>query len=206
MKRGIIFLIKLVKKVLWYIKGGYKPQEFWNSWGHTFMDDPWQVKLHSQHKWFLEEIKRIKPTSFLEVGCGFGRNIKFLLEKKYDPSSITGVDISKVMLQKAKTYLPSPVTLKQADVSSLPFKNNQFDLVFTHGVLMHVSREQVKKSIHECIRVSKKYCIFIEQNYGGNEYTFIHNYKKLLGKERGIIDKYIHLPKKGLDYIVFSKK
>lgn len=68
----------------------------------------------------------------LEVGCGTGRVIKFLLEN--DLNNITGVDISDEMLKIAQNKLnkyikANDLSLKRHDFSSEALKND-FDRVF----------------------------------------------------------------------------
>ena len=38
-----------------------------------------------------------------------------------------------------------------------PFKDNLFDLVFTSGVLIHISPDDIEKVMHDMYRVSKRY-------------------------------------------------
>lgn len=203
MQKKIMEKIKtVVKKILWKIQGGYKPQEFWNSWSKTFMDDPWQREIHPQHIWIKKIITRKKPNTILEVGCGFGRNIKFLIDSGFNPGSITGIDISSEMIKKAKKYTKAKsVKFMTASVLDMPFNTSQFDFTLSHGVLMHIKPKDVENALHEITRVSKKGLLLIEQNYGGNEYTFIHNYKKLLNQKSLHVVEYKNSKKLGLDLI-----
>ncbi|MGE5041738.1 MAG: class I SAM-dependent methyltransferase [Candidatus Levyibacteriota bacterium] len=187
--------------VYWKLMGGYRPERFWNKWAKTFMDDPWQVATHKQHAWMLKIIKKEKPTSLLEVGCGFGRNLKFLHENNI-ASDMTGIDISGEMIRRARKYIHNrKVHLKVGNILNIPFKDTSFDLVFTHGVLMHVPNKDVKEALSEMKRVAKESLMMVEQNYGGNGYTFIHNYKKLCTSLGINIVKYEHSKELGLDLI-----
>lgn len=184
------------------MRGGYHAKRFWDKWAKTFMNDPWQVAIHPQHEWLLEKLRELSPKSILEVGCGFGRNVKFLRDSNFLSKTIVGVDISKAMLDKAKVYLQdNKIKLIQSSADNIPFENKSFDCVFTHGLLMHVASQNIDKSLSEIVRVAKKNIILIEQNYGGNEYTFIHNYKSLLKKYPVNIIEYNHDTKLGLDLI-----
>lgn len=192
----------LTGRIIWHVRGGYKPREFWDKWSRIFMDDPWQVETHPQHEWLLSKLDLTSKKTILEVGCGFGRNIKYLKDQGVRPSRITGVDISSEMVKKARRFLGKQnVHLKVANILNLSFKNNSFDMVFTHGVLMHVKPQDVRPALEELIRVSKNKVILIEQNYGGNEYTFIHDYKKLLKSLKINIVEYKRSKKLGLDLI-----
>lgn len=192
---------KFIKTMVRSLKKTYKPRQFWDRWVDTFMEDPWQVDIHEEHLWMLTMIKRDKPASILEVGCGFGRNIRFFIENGIAPEDLYGIDISEKMIKKAKTFISNrKVKLVVADVTSLPFENSRFDMVFTHGVLMHVEPYLIEKAIQEVFRVSRRYLMIVEQNYNGNYYTFVHDYKNLINKH-GIIAAHIHNNKIGLDYL-----
>lgn len=198
---------KILKKIIWNLKGGYKAKEFWDSWADTFIDDNWQVQTHAQHEWILQKIKDIKPQSILEIGCGFGRNIKFLIDNGVIPKKITGVDISQKMLKKAKQYInTSDVRLVISDIHKLPFSDKSFDLVLLHGILMHVSKQNIEVALKEVFRVTNKWIIAVEQNYNGNEYTFVHDYKKLLRYFGGEITEYKKDKTQGLDYFFVNIK
>ena len=122
------------------------PQFLWNLKAFSFNKEKWQNKIFPQHFWLLEQINRLKPVNILEAGCGFGRNLEFLLKNNIKPSQLTGSDFSLIMLNKAKTRLNNKVKLIKTSVQKLPFKDNSFDLVFTHGVLMHLKPNQLKSS------------------------------------------------------------
>ncbi len=203
MQKKITNRIKtVVKKIIWKIHGGYKAQEFWDRWSKTFMDDPWQREIHPQHVWIKDTIDRNNPKTVLEVGCGFGRNIQFLIDNGYKPNNITGIDISPEMIKKAKKYMKTNgVRLKTASVTTIPFDDSQFDITLSHGVLMHVPPRDIHQALNEIIRVSNKGIVLVEQNYDGNEYTFIHNYKKLLHQKQLHVVEYKNSKKLGLDLI-----
>lgn len=100
--------------------------------------------------------------TILEIGCGEGTKLFKLGPKK---STKTGVDISSDAIKIAKKQYPQ-INFLQADIEKLPFKDNQFDAVFSAFVLEHVSN--VRKIILEMIRVAKRngLIIFICPNFG----------------------------------------
>lgn len=192
----------LTKQIERNIKGKYEPKKFWDGWANDFMKDPWQVSIHPQHKWLLSIIKKQKPRSILEVGCGFGRNIKFLIEKGIQPSKIMGIDISSKMIGQARKYINNnKVVLHTSDISKFKPKK-KFDLVFTHGILMHVPSDKIENAIDRLVHLSKRGLILIEQNYeADNNYTFVHDYKDLLSSKKIDIIEYRSDKKLGLDLI-----
>lgn len=196
------------------MKGPYRPKEFWERWGKTFYKEPDQRKIYPEHYWILENLKQIRPQNLLEIGCGFGRNIKFLAENYPYNLRVTGCDFSSSMLIKAKKFLKTvkfvnkkPVLIK-ADILDLPFANSSFDVVLLHGVLMHIQPKNIKKAILQATRVTKKYLILVEQNFLDqkprkkgyaqiNKYTFAYNYQELFREFGGkIVER-----KKGLGLV-----
>lgn len=85
-------------------------------------------------KFLLEILEGFPPKSFLDLGCGNGRNTIPLARMGYD---VTGMDISQVALNQAKEKLESEsveVTKKVRFIlgsmgKPLPFKDKTFDVV-----------------------------------------------------------------------------
>jgi len=71
----------------------------------------------------------------LDVGCGYGRFLKFFSERGKD---VVGVDMS-YSVNEAFSYcgLSENVHIVQANLLRMPFKESMFDLVFSFGVLHH---------------------------------------------------------------------
>lgn len=193
---------KLIKKIFWNLKGGYQPKKFWEGWADEFITDKWQHSIQPQHTWMLSKIKKNPDAKIVEIGCGFGRNIKFLIENGVDAEKITGIDISKKMISYASTYINNKkVTLIVGDIISLPFHQNSFDISLIHGVFMHVPPQQIDKAIENVFSITKQFIINVEQNYPtDNGYTFIHDYKSLYTKLGGKIVEYKKDSKLGLSY------
>jgi len=66
----------------------------------------------------------------LDVGCGYGMNFPYLTNAK----SITGIDFSSVMLNKARETMRGTaikVDLREGDAEALEFPGNSFDTVIS---------------------------------------------------------------------------
>jgi ubiquinone/menaquinone biosynthesis C-methylase UbiE len=145
-------------------------------------------------------MEELRPNVVLEIGCGFGRNLKFLMENLSYQPKLVGFDISESMIGKAKEGVNDKVLLGCGDITSLPFRDRSYDLVYTHATLMHVPEEDVSTAIQELKRVAKKYLILIEETYWSkgnlrrgtfkpNEYTFIYDYKMLASQSGLVIEE-----------------
>ncbi|MCK4672663.1 class I SAM-dependent methyltransferase [candidate division WOR-3 bacterium] len=81
----------------------------------------------------LSNVKKL-----LEVGCGIGVLSSYLSEKyKWE---VTGIDLDPEQIKKAKKDHGENKYLKflEADVTKLPFEDNEFDLVLSSDALHHV--------------------------------------------------------------------
>ena len=66
----------------------------------------------------------------LDVGCGYGMNFPYLT----NATSITGIDFSSVMLDKARATMRGStikVDLREGDAEALAFPDNSFDTVIS---------------------------------------------------------------------------
>ena len=132
----------------------------------------------------LNLTKKIKFNSILEVGAGELTLIAELLKKIKKKRDIkTGVlDISYHRLNKGKNFLKKKKInlhhIVKADAANQPFADNSFDIVYTSHCLEQVPH-LFNKIVNECVRVSKKYVIFIEPSYEfGSDVTKNHIFKK----------------------------
>ena len=76
---------------------GYKPKVFWNIWGLNFHMSSQQSKIHNYDIAIYDLIEKLKPATVLEIGRGFGKNLKELLRRSHRADKLTVVDISSTM-------------------------------------------------------------------------------------------------------------
>ncbi len=175
------------------LKEGYNPKKFWNGWSDDYSKQKAQQRIGKGQYWLLNKIEELKPRKVLEVGCGFGKNLNFILEHLSFPASLVGFDLSESMIRKAKKVLSQKAFLGCGDINRLPFRDQVFDLVFTHATLMHVSEQNIKMAIQELQRVTKTFVIIVEETYWSkgnfkgktlkpNDYTFIYDYEELVSQ------------------------
>ena len=83
-------------------------------------------------KWGMNHFPQMDPKTILDIGCGGGRNASELL-KKYQNATLTAIDYSPLSVAKTKVYNRKLMEQKrcvvqEANVVSLPFENDAFDL------------------------------------------------------------------------------
>ncbi|MFW5798328.1 MAG: class I SAM-dependent methyltransferase [Planctomycetota bacterium] len=172
------------------LREGYRPRQFWDHWAEKFARQSYQRELHESNWWLLEQLREARATEVLEVGCGFGRNLKLLDEKLDGVQVLAGVDLSLELLRKARLEeLSGQVLLSCGDATALPYHDEAFDCVVTHGMLMHVPPDAVRRGIDELVRVTRRTLWCIEEHvtaesargksFSINDYTFNHDYPEL---------------------------
>lgn len=95
----------------------------------------------------------------LDVGTGFGSNVKFLSEHLSKDSKIWSIDSSEEMLESVKSEmhkqkLDRNIEFLVADASHLKFENGFFDLIVSVMVLHHI--ENLDSALSEMARVLRK--------------------------------------------------
>lgn len=88
---------------------------------------------------FLDRLKNlVAGGKLLDVGCGEGRHSIAAAGLGF---KVTGIDFEPLALKRArknaKTCGTAGVSFRKADVLSLPFRDNSFDVVLDYGCLHH---------------------------------------------------------------------
>lgn len=204
----------ILEKIL--LKGGYDSRRYWESRGKFFHIESYQKKTGWQHDRLIKTLHKLDWDSLLEVGCGFGRNLKIIRSEFPGPEkSLTGLDISKSMLKQGRRFLKNiSVDLHIGSILTLPsFEEFEADIVLTHGLLMHVRPQEIQKAFTAISALANRYVICIEELIPAseesavsqeiNKFTFYHPYKKLF-KDFGWVLMDQH-EESSLGFYVFKK-
>ncbi len=105
----------------------------------------------------LSQLELQKPLSIVDVGCGLGSQMKLIAESLPDIfHSIYGIDWSPATIefhQKDPTSIYREVRL--CDSSSLPFKENEFDIALSMENLEHLYDDGSILSLREMKRIAR---------------------------------------------------
>lgn len=109
------------------------------------------MEMMALREWRIDLMKELEG-NILEIGVGTGKNIEYYP----DDISITAIDFSEGMLQKAREKAEKynkNVTLIQMDAQDMKFPDNTFDTIFTTCV--YCSVPDPVKGLKEMRRVCK---------------------------------------------------
>lgn len=90
-------------------------------------------------------------SKILEVGCGPGQFVKYLIEKGYKTE---GIDLSEKMIEIAKEKVPQG-KFQVMDMRKLDFDNESFDGLLVPYSLIHIPSEEINLTLKEFARVLK---------------------------------------------------
>lgn len=126
---------------------------------YVFMAVVGKRVIHPGGRAATEQLLRraaISPSDrVLDVGCGVATTAVTVASRF--GASVTAVDISPVMLERAQAAvreagLESHVTVQEGDILSLPFPDDSFDVVIAEAVTMFVDRAPAAR---ELVRVCR---------------------------------------------------
>lgn len=131
----------------WTLRGGpdyFREQEDHPSRGH-------------RSEWLADRIAAYRPSSILEVGCGYGKQLR-ALRSRLPGVPLVGVDFSPTQLAQACRHLAGVDRLGLALASGLrlPFPDRSFDLVLTSAVILHNPPAEAEAIRREVVRVARR--------------------------------------------------
>jgi len=163
-KRVIVRLFNnniYVERLLFY----RNPRRYWEKRGgeRYFKEQESRKDRDLRSIFIAENLVKLNVKSILEVGCGYGKQLKSIrkLDKKV---KLFAVDFSSTQLIKGKEYLKREGVkyLVCADAEVLPFLDDSFDLVFTSAVIIHSPPEKASHIRDEIFRIAKRYIVHNE--------------------------------------------
>jgi SAM-dependent methyltransferase len=135
------------------------PREYWTLRGGDdyFNEQEGHPTRGKRAAWLAERISRYSPTSILEIGCGYGKQLRELRE--YLNSPMTGLDYSPTQLARAREHLGGyrDISLVLGSGARLPFADRSFDLVLTSAVILHNPPPIADALRREIVRVGQRW-------------------------------------------------
>ena len=96
-----------------------------------------------------------REVSVLEIGCGAGNNIWFLVSEGFQAH---GLDMSAIAIEYARSRLLAvglEADLKVGDMATLPWDDNRFDIVIDRGALTQNTHSHITAILEDVRRVLK---------------------------------------------------
>ena len=127
---------------------------------------------------FFQDLDR--NLSILELGCNVGNNLSILQSLGF--TNLHGVDINSKAINIANSS-DSDIHFYNSSIESCEFPAQNFDLVFTAGVLIHVNPDNLPNIIKKILILSKQYVFGFEPFSDSLVEVFYQNSNNLYWKQ-----------------------
>lgn len=144
-------------------------------WEQTFANRSWgryppEELVRFVMRTFGKALDR-RAVSFLEVGCGPGANLWYLVREGF---KVCGIDGSPTAIRQARARLeaegllsdPAAVDLRQGDFATLPWADQSFDAVIDIEAVYANEWQVIASCLQEIHRVLKPGGIFFGKMFG----------------------------------------
>ena len=95
-----------------------------------------------------------KTLEIMEVGANIGNQLLCLQEMGF--TNLHGIELQAYAVEKSQSLIGRGKII-QGSALDIPHGNNSFDLVFTSGVLIHISPMDMNKVVDEIYRCTRRY-------------------------------------------------
>ena len=133
----------------------------------------------------------------LDLGCGNGRHAMYFARQGMKAA---GIDVSDQAIDWANDWAGREgleVDFRVGDIRNLPFEDQSFDVVVSHGVLDHVPMETARKAASEVRRVLRPNGLFYcdlrsteDFEYGVGEQAGLNTFVVSDGYEQGLVQHF----------------
>ena len=165
-----------------------------NLWGNFYqkkLNDSYLSYLKSSYSPFINEINGLLRKGFkvAEMGCGMGNITKILHESRDDFNSIC-FDNNVDMLRLSEFNLGNDFIVRKHDIVNL--LEESFDLIHSHGVLEHLSIDEMKQVIKNQLKMSKRLVHYVPtskysyKSFGDEKLLSIKEWKEALNPDESI--------------------
>lgn len=110
-------------------------------------------------------LQSLEGTKILDVGCGNGRDCKYISQKGFD---VNGIDLSVGMLEIAKERVPEG-KFEVMDITDITYPDNSYDGIISNCSLFHVPSEELPKTLESFARILKpngKLLLILQEGLG----------------------------------------
>lgn len=118
---------------------------------------------------FIGDLDR--EAKILEIGCNIGIMLVNLQEMGF--KNLYGIEIQPSAIEQANQRTTG-LNIVEGSAYDLPYKDEEFDLVFSTHVLIHLDPQKIHTALGEIVRCSKS--LVFGNEYYAEELTEIKNY------------------------------
>ena len=158
------------------------PVKYWEEQNEDSQHNPWRYTEPDQLTPLLFEDlegRLSAETSFMEIGCGAGRNLQYLWDQGF--KNLAGIEINPMavdtVMQQVFPQLYQNGTFFVGNAASMirEIPDTSYDVVFSKGVLMHIPPGQASL-FKDMVRICRRYIVVHTSEMGAPYY---YDFEKL---------------------------
>lgn len=165
---------------------------FWLEEGRKETPDTSGELFRSQERQLLALLRRLRPASVLELGCGWGRIARLILENLDQVRRYEGVDLSPTRVSIARRLereFPNRARFTVGDLFRIG--PGRFDLVLAVEVLMHVPPARLREAVDVMAWHSSAHLVSVDwweprSRPDAAAHNFIHPYLEVYRAHPGL--------------------
>jgi len=168
---------------------------FWNkAVPMTFVDKPMTYEQKRKFRYELQDymhdvfkFEKYKGKRILEIGVGGGLDTSEFLR---NGAEVVSIDFSELSVKSA-SYMIKEAGLEPkiflSDATKIPFQDNQFDTVYSYGVIHHIPN--VENVLDEISRLLRPGGTFTGMVYNKDSLLYAYSIIYLHGIKEGLLEK-----------------
>lgn len=154
------------------LRGESEFERWWASRPESYADD-YFFATDAYRDALIDRLMSWHPTatSFLELGCSGGANLRLLADRKLE-AEIEGIEVGEAVVNRARilfeTHGYRDVRLQAGRIQDLLPLVDQRDVVFSCGALCYISPGEIEVVLGEIVRVARLGCVLTEPYADGS--------------------------------------
>ena len=134
------------------IKSRYRERQIDTDPRYSLFDTSYLMTVQEKERQIVQLLKDVKlhdvtSRHVLDIGCGQGKLIRFLIELGFNPSQITASELLEERLAIARSRLPEGIHFVTGDASQLELPNESFDIISQSLVFSSILDRQVRAAL-----------------------------------------------------------
>ncbi len=132
----------------------------WKEFYSNKLNKEYQYYIQTRYSPYINFLNQLKGNSFLEIGCGISSITKLIYDKN---KKFIISDKSSKMLHLSNINLKE-LKVQSKIINAIKFIDNRVDVIHSHGMLEHLTPNQMKQSVECSLRQCKTLVHYVPSN------------------------------------------
>lgn len=146
---------------------------------------------------FYGFVKKTDPDYVLQIGCGFGEHLVNICRLRGGFGRVAGCELEQIAVDYGDAHYDLFTYCNEFYIGKFPnvsIPEGKFDLIFTAGLLSHLSTEDQKILLDKMYSLTKKYVVSLNENLTEETLKHLNKYRVVFQNNLVILQKDELLP------------